>query len=76
MFLPETNKEYNEKYKEASVKENTIVKIDKRNRGLEEDLTKIIGSFLIILGNNFQVFKIQLNPKHKIESYYQDPSKD
>jgi len=46
VFLPETNKEYNEKYKEASVKENTIVKIDKRNRGLEEDLTKIIGNFL------------------------------
>jgi hypothetical protein len=49
IFIPETSKEYNEKYKEDTVKENTIVKTDKRNRSIEDDLTKITGKFLFIL---------------------------
>ncbi len=48
IFVSETSKEYNEKYKEDTVKENTIVKTDKRNRSIEDDLTKITGNFLFI----------------------------
>lgn len=51
--------------------------MDKRNRAIEEDLNKIAGIFFTnILDCNFQVFKLQLNPKHKADSFYQDPTAD
>lgn len=60
------------------MKENAILKVDKRNRGIEDDLTKITGMTIsyYLIDCNFQVYKIQLNPKHKINSYYENPTKD
>lgn len=32
--------------------------------------------YFIYLGCNYQVFKIKLNPKHKINDFYSNPTQD
>lgn len=46
---------------------NSIVKMDKRNRTLEDQLLKITGLY-------YQVYKVQLNVKHKVDNFYGDVS--
>lgn len=46
------------------------MRTDKRNRALEDQLLKLAGKFLLIVGAKFQVHKVRVSNRHRNLEFY------